>query len=121
MKYSSKALLAAAVLIAATLFTSSTNALQNGRAFRSMNELTPFKGFDIETKSGTVVGMTAVKKDGSKLVLQQQSRPTAATSCPAGQHLTCWEDHDQMMSVCVCTTPSGSSGLIGFGIRIGGD
>lgn len=65
-------------------------------------------GFEMRERDGRVVGMTVVKKDGSRMPLKQQSRPTCATSCPAGQTLTCWEDEEQLMSVCVCG-PRGSS------------
>jgi hypothetical protein len=36
-----------------------------------------------------------------------------STSCPAGQHLYCYEDHEQMMSVCVCAQSGGGGKIQG--------
>jgi hypothetical protein len=42
--------------------------------------------------------------------LKQQSKPTCATGCPAGKTLHCWEDEEQMMSICVCGGGGASDG-----------
>src|SRR5262245_53101081 len=113
MKTSNKRLLATMALVATTLCASSSDAgrashsaAQVARKAMRINLEVP-ASFDIDTKDGTIVGLTTVKKDGTRKALKQQSRPTYATSCPAGQKLSCWEDQEQLMSICVC---GGSSG-----------
>ena len=68
--------------------------------------------FDMEIRDGEVVSMTAVKKDGTRMALKAQSKPTYATECTAGYKLRCWEDEKQMMSMCICDP--------GFGHSMGG-
>ena len=116
MKTSTKRLTAAAALLAATLCASPTDARkaagparQTARTSLRLNVDAP-ASVEVETRDGKVVGMTAVKRDGSRLALKAQSKPTCATSCPAGQTLSCWEDEAQMMSICVCGGGGGGGG-----------
>jgi hypothetical protein len=108
MKTSNKRLLATFALVAATLCVSSTEAGRAGNptsqtARKSVRiKLAVPASFDLDTRDGTIVGLTTVAKDGTRKALKQQSRPTCATSCPAGQKLSCWEDEEQLMSICVC-------------------
>jgi hypothetical protein len=120
MKHSSKILLTAFALLAVTLGVSSTNARRGAGpelqdrsvSIRVPDNALP-KSFSAQMRGDDVVGMTAIKKDGSRVALKAQSKPTCATSCPAGQVLTCWEDEQQLMSMCVCVTPgSGGSGTL---------
>lgn len=108
MKTSNKRLLATFALVGATLCVSSTDAgragnpaSQTARKTVRINLAVP-ASFDLDTRDGTIVGLTTVAKDGTRKALKQQSRPTCATGCPAGQKLSCWEDEEQLMSICVC-------------------
>jgi hypothetical protein len=109
MKYSNMKLLAVIALLAAALGISAyarrigTGSVQDQHVTIKVNQKAP-ASFDAELSAGKVVGMTAVYQDESKLALKQQDKPTCATSCPAGQRLSCWEDHEQMMSICVCVS-----------------
>jgi hypothetical protein len=113
MKCSNRKLPAAIVLMTATLFVSFIVGHRLGAQTTlewitlGLNEKAKAESFAAQVRGGKVVGMTAVKKDGSRLTLKQQSKPTCATSCPSGQTLTCWEDYEQMMSICVCGTGGG--------------
>jgi hypothetical protein len=116
MKYSSKILMVAAALVAATLCVSSTaarkawgTAAEDSRVFFRLSDEPKPAGFEAQVRGGEVVGMTVVKQDGARASLKQQAKPTCATSCPSGQKLTCWEDEAQMMSVCVCGTGGGGA------------
>jgi hypothetical protein len=111
MKYLSKRLLIAVVLMAAALSASSTDAQrtddpagQDGRVFFSLSQEARPDGFEATLKNGAVAGMTVVNTDGSRADLKRQSKPSGATSCKKGETLSCWEDEAQMMSVCVCGT-----------------
>jgi len=116
MTYSNQKRLAAFALITAAFCISSAFAgrmLGQGRSdahvmLRWSKNAKP-ESFDTQVRNGEVVGMSAVAKDGSRLVLKQQNKPTCATSCPAGQKLTCWEDHEQQMSICVCGSSGGGA------------
>ncbi|MFZ0752039.1 MAG: hypothetical protein WAM70_21950 [Pyrinomonadaceae bacterium] len=66
------------------------------------NEKSMPDSYTAQVKDGKIVAMNAVKKDGARTALRQQSKSTCATSCPAGQQLSCWEDQEQMMSMCAC-------------------
>ena len=116
MKTYTKRLVAVAALLAATLCASPADAgkaggpaRQTARTSLRLNVDAP-ASVDVETRDGKIVGMTAVKKDGSRMALKAQSRPTCATGCPAGQSLKCWEDEAQMMSICVCEGGGGGGG-----------
>lgn len=116
MTYSNQKRLAAFALIAAALSISSTYAGRMPGQGRSdahivlhWNKDKKPDSFDAQLRNGRVVGMSAVSKDGSRLTLKQQNKPTCSTSCPEGQKLTCWEDHEQQMSICVCGSSGGSA------------
>jgi hypothetical protein len=66
--------------------------------------------FEGQLNAGKLVGMVAVQTDGSRLALKHQSKPACATSCPSGQKLSCWEDEEQLMSICVCVSGGGGYG-----------
>ena len=108
MKTQRQRVLALAALAAATVCAAPTvarrgggPALQVSRETLRVNIVAPAR-FEVERRDGKIVTMSAVKKDGSREVLKAKSRPTCATGCPAGQTLTCWEDQQQMMSICEC-------------------
>jgi hypothetical protein len=118
MTYSNKKMLVAFALITAALCISSAYAgriLSQGRSDRHLmlhwSKNAKPDSFDAQIRNGAVVGMSAVSKDGSRLSLKQQNKPTCATSCPEGQKLTCWEDDEQQMSICVCGSSGGGRGL----------
>ena len=108
MKTHRQRVLALAALAAATVCAVPTvarrggdPALQVSRETLRVNIVAPAR-FEVERRDGKIVTMSAVKKDGSRVVLKAKSRPACATTCPAGQTLTCWEDQQQMMSICEC-------------------
>ena len=119
MKASTKRLLAVAALTAAALCASPTDARRAAGPTtqdRSVSIPVPDgalpQSFSAQMRGDVVVGMTAVKRDGSRMALKAQSKPTCATSCPAGQKLYCWENEEQMMSMCVCVTPGSGGGSL---------
>ena len=125
MNYSNKRRLFAIALIAATLCISSAyagkmigQARGDGHVTLRWNKVAKPDSFDVQVRGGAVVGLSAVMKDGSRLALKQQNKPTCTTGCPEGQKLTCWEDHEQQMSICVCG--AGGGGASGF-FRLYGD
>jgi hypothetical protein len=107
MKYSNQKPLVLAALIAATLCGSSVVANRVSHRTHPDEHVTlrskPIPdSFDAVVRSGEVVGVTGVMKDGRRIAFKSQSKPTCATSCPAGQSLICWESEAEMMSMCVC-------------------
>lgn len=113
MKYSEKIMLALALiaLLSATVY-GATLFRPSGFTLAALSQTTTIRAtaaekptsFEQTIRNGEIVGMTAVKAGGARLALRAQSTPTCATSCPAGQKLSCWEDEQQMMSMCVCGT-----------------
>ncbi|HKO62489.1 MAG TPA: hypothetical protein VJV03_15095 [Pyrinomonadaceae bacterium] len=103
------ALMAATVCAAPTVARRGEDpALQVSRETIRVNIVAPAR-FEVERRDGKVVTMSAVKKDGGRAVLKATRRPVCATTCPAGQTLTCWEDQQQMMSICECRGGGGGS------------
>ncbi len=109
MKHMGTLTLAAVGLAAAAIFGTSAVALiaggtagQEGRVLIRLGDDMKPDGFEAQVRSGEVVGMTAIRRDGSRVALSQQQKPPCATSCLPGQKLTCWEDDAQMLSICVC-------------------
>ena len=128
MKHFPKLILAVAsiALLAASFHAAKVAAHRDGGAvqrttFRIPAHETP-QSFEETIRNGEVVGMTAIKAGGGRVVLKAQSKPTCATSCPAGQHLSCWEDEEQMMSMCACSggtgTPHGTITFIVDGAQL---
>ena len=119
MKSSTKRVLAVAALMAATLCAPSTSARraagptpqERNMSIRVPDQAQP-QSFEAQVRDGKIAGMSVVKKDGSRTALKAQTKPTCATSCPAGQTLSCWENEAEMMSMCVCTS-GGRVGEIG--------
>lgn len=115
MSYSKKKLLAIVVLLAAAICisayvrTSGTAFVQDTHMTLKFDEKATPVSFDAQLSAGKIVGMTALYPGGNRVALKQQSEPTCATSCPAGQYLSCWEDHEQQMSICVCKPSGGGS------------
>lgn len=113
MKYSEKIMLALALiaLLSATVY-GATLFKPSGFAAAAESQTTTIRvtpaekpiSFEQTIRNGEVVGMTAVKAGGGRLALRAQGNPTCATSCAAGQKLSCWEDEVQLMSICVCGT-----------------
>ncbi|HEX6187645.1 MAG TPA: hypothetical protein VFZ40_06175 [Pyrinomonadaceae bacterium] len=86
------------------------SAFQVSRETIRVNIVAPAR-FEVVRREGKIVTMTALQKDGSRAVLKATRRPVCATTCPAGQTLTCWEDQQQMMSICECRGGGGGGGL----------
>ena len=101
--------LLAAALIAAALFAASTDARKGDSSplqaetkfFRLSDDWKP-DGFEAQLRGGKVVGMSIVKKGGTRVALKKQANPPRATSCPGNQFLDCWEDEGQLVSICEC-------------------
>jgi len=123
MKYSKKNLLAIVVLLATAICisayvrTAGTASVQDTHMTLKFDEKATPVSFDAQLSAGKVVGMMALYPDGSRVALKHQNKPTCATSCPAGQYLSCWEDHEQQMSICVCKSSGGggSSAVVSLG------
>lgn len=119
MKNSTRRLLVLAALVGATLCSApglpkadlkaAGPAPQTARQTVRLNGEAP-ASVDVDSRDGKVVGMTAVMKDGSRIVLTPQSKPTCATACPKGQKQICWKDEKQM-TICVCTSGGGGGGI----------
>jgi hypothetical protein len=116
MHSSNKKLLAAIGLIAATLGLSSAypsrtvrQSSSEGNTFVRVSDSWQPDGFEAEMKDGKLVGMRGTRNDGSRVALKPHSKPTCNQSCPAGQKLSCWEDEEEKMSICVCV-PVGGGG-----------
>jgi hypothetical protein len=115
MKYSTKKIFALITLIVAALCASSAMARRT-RPQPLPDEHVTLRSkaapdsFDAVIRNGEVVGMTGVMKDGRRIAFTTQSKPTCATSCPAGQRLICWENEAEMMSMCVCGSGGGGGG-----------
>jgi hypothetical protein len=123
MKTSKKKLLTIVVLLAAAICISAyarragTPLVQDTHMTLKFDEKATPVSFDAQITAGKIVGMTALYPGGDRVALKQQSKPTCATSCPAGQYLSCWEDHEQQMSICVCKSSGGggSSAVVSLG------
>jgi hypothetical protein len=109
MKYSNKKLLAAIAVIAATLCISlvysgktRAQASQDRKVVVNLSDVLKADSFEAQYNGDKMVGMTGIKKDGTRFDLKAMSKPTCATSCPAGEHLYCWESETEQMSICVC-------------------
>ncbi len=115
-KNSNKKLLAFGILLVAVLCISAyarrvgTAAVEDTHFTLKLDEKATPASFDATVIGGKVVGMMAVFPSGNRIALTQQSKPTCATSCPAGQYLSCWEDQDLQMSMCVCISGGGKRG-----------
>ena len=126
MRTSAKRLLTTLALAAAAVCAAPTEAQRGdeggkrtGRTRVRVAELFTVEAFDVERRNGEIVGMTAVMKKGEQLPLKQQTNPTCATACPAGQKQTCWEDYEEQMSICACVPSGGGGGGGGGGGRFG--
>jgi hypothetical protein len=75
------------------------------------------ESFEEQITNGQVTGMTVIKKGGAREIMQPQPKPTCNSGCPPGEHLKCWTDHVEQMSVCVCeaSSPGGGGGGGGHG------
>ena len=111
MKTSTKRVLAAVALLAVACASAASaqktgDVNRDGAHFYGLNALFTFDGINVDWRENEVVGMNVLQRDGSWLPLRQQSSPTCAPSCAAGQKLSCWQDERQTTRVCVCTTTS---------------
>ena len=109
MRYISKSVLAiAAVTLLTAIFYAANVHSRPASSGRTQTVTVPAgekpASFEETIRNGEVVGMTAMKPGGGRLVLNAPSQATCVTSCPAGQKLSCWEDEEQLMSICVCGT-----------------
>jgi hypothetical protein len=57
-------------------------------------------------------GVVSVGRDGTRMELSAIPNPSSGKpfECPAGQTLSCHEDHVNQMSVCVCVGRGGGGG-----------
>ena len=109
MKYVSKRLLAVVALTLTTLFASPTDARrgetiasEDGVVFNRLTDEQKPDGFEMQVRNDQIVGVTVVKKGGSRMPLKQQSNPAGGASCPSGRPQVCWEDEAKQMSICTC-------------------
>lgn len=109
MKFSSKRVMAAAALAVAVLCAAPAGAQKPGdqgrkskRTFVRLRDEAKPDGFDVETRDDEVIGVTLVRKGGRRIALKRQTdpAPTMGTSCQGAW--SCWEDEEQLMSICVC-------------------
>jgi hypothetical protein len=109
MKYMRMRLLAVVALMLTTLFALSTDARRSEttapvdeRIFKRLtNEQKPY-GLEMQVRDNQIIGVTVVRKGGSRMPLKQQSNPVEDTGCPSGRPKVCWEDEAKQMSVCTC-------------------
>jgi hypothetical protein len=109
MRFMSPRLLAVIALTLTALFASSTDARrsetatpEDGVVFKRLtNEQKP-DGIEMRIRNDQIVGVTVVRKGGSRMPLKQQSNPVEDTGCPSGRPKVCWEDEAKQMSVCTC-------------------
>jgi hypothetical protein len=109
MKYMSKRLLAVVALTLTTLFVSSTDARkgetvmpEDGIVYKRLTDEQKPDGFEMRVRNDQIVGVTVVRKGGSRMALKQQSDPVEDTGCPGGRPKVCWEDEAKQMSICTC-------------------
>lgn len=109
MKHMSMRLLVIVALTLTTLFVSSTDgsrsetiAPEDGVVFKRLTDEQKPDGLEMQVRNDQIVGVTVVRKGGSRLPLKQQSNPVEDSSCPSGRPKVCWEDEAKQMSVCTC-------------------
>lgn len=109
MKYMSMRLLAVVALTLTTLFASATDARrgeitvpEDGVVFKRLTDDQKPDGFEMQVRNDQIVGVTLVRKGGSRMPLKQQSNPVEDSGCPSGRPKICWEDEAKQMSVCTC-------------------
>jgi hypothetical protein len=102
-------LLGVIALTLTTLFTLSTEArkgesivTEDGVVFKRLTDEQKPDGFEMQVRNDQIVGVTVVRKGGSRMPLKQQSNPVEDTGCPSGRPKICWEDEAKQMSVCTC-------------------
>ncbi len=117
MKNVTKRLLVTAVVLAATLGVSASKARREtdpqgreGQKYYRLGELFKVEGVEVQQKDDQLTAMTARMKNGRQIKLKPQADVSCATSCPAGQHLYCWESEEELMSICVCVSRGGLTG-----------
>lgn len=115
MRY--KIFLAAAVttLVAVTLYGSAVNrsnaeAAQDRTVMTAVPDSAKPQAFEKQITNGKTTGVTVIKKNGAREIMQPQPDPTCNSGCPAGQHMVCWTDHDAGMSICECQGGGGGGG-----------
>jgi hypothetical protein len=75
-----------------------------------MSDLVGIESVDAQMKGTELVGLTARLKSGRSVPLKLQSSSNCDRSCPSNQTLSCWEDEQQSMSICVCISTTGLTG-----------
>jgi hypothetical protein len=102
-------LLAVIALTLTTLFASSTDArrgeavmAEDGVIFKRLTDEQKPDGIEMRIRNDQIIGVTVVKKGGSRMPLKQQSNPVEDTGCPSGKPKVCYEDEAKQMSVCTC-------------------
>lgn len=109
MKDMSTRILAVVALTLTILFASSTDARraetivpEDGLVFKRLTDEQKPDGFEMQVRNDQIVGVTVVRKGGSRMALKQQSNPVENSSCPSGKPKICWEDEAKQMSICTC-------------------
>ena len=109
MKYMSARLLVVVALTLTTLFASATAARkgeavvpEDGVVFKRLTDEQKPDGVEMQIRNDQIIGVTVVRKGGSRMPLKQQSNPVEDTGCPSGRPKVCWEDEAKQMSVCTC-------------------
>lgn len=109
MRFMSTRLLAVIALTLTALFAASTDArrgeavmAEDGVIFKRLTDEQKPDGIEMQIRNDQIVGVTVVKKGGSRMPLKQQSNPVEDTGCPSGRPKVCYEDEAKQMSVCTC-------------------
>ena len=94
-------------LCASSMWATGTGAQTGGSQFYRLVEVTGAEGYDLQWRDGRVVGLRALRQDGSWLDLRPQAPPeegqTPRFECSGwNKELHCYEDDEKQMSVCVC-------------------
>lgn len=109
-------LLATALCVSAYTLKMGTASAQDSHITIEVNEAAMPSSFDAQLNAGKVVAMTAIFPNGKKLPLKQVTKPACSNwSCPAGSHLTCWEDEELLMSMCACVGNQRPSAVVSLG------
>lgn len=102
------AALTLAALLASSMYATGADAQTGNHKYYSLVVVTGAEGYDLQWTDGRVVGLRALRQDGSWFDLRPQvpppaESPTTRAYCEGwDKELYCYEDDEKQMSVCVC-------------------